>query len=286
LKLAAQEEKALHTLSSNRVIGAVLAAASLVVISQGARAGVDTQLQLYDGTTYTVGGYYDPNHSSDNIAAGSASALGFADLSSGVLRAEATSAVGANASALATAIMRDDVTFSSNATGIGYLDFHWDGTLSSLASPSYGGALLSFGYLTVGIEGSVGAGEYTDALYNADVNQTCNGLGGFEYCSYGASIDQTGYLMFNLQPGVNTIQVDLVTSTLNGVTGDFSHTANIDLRLPPGVTYTSASGDFLSTATPIVSPVSPVPEPGTYLLMLAGFGSIFGVTRRIRSQQA
>ena len=46
---------------------------------------------------------------------------------------------------------------------------------------------------------------------------------------------------------------------------DFAHTAAISLILPDGYSFTSASGQFLSTV-----PVSPVPEPENYLLLLTG----------------
>ena len=149
----------MHTPTLSR---AVIAASSLV-IAQSALAGADTQLQLYDGTGYTVGGYYDSINSSANITAGSASALGYADLSSGVLRANATSAVGDGTAALTLAMFEDDVTFSPNAAGIGYLDFHWDGTLSSQVNLANGGALLSNGQFIVTIDGSVGYQQYSDA---------------------------------------------------------------------------------------------------------------------------
>jgi hypothetical protein len=47
------------------------------------------------------------------------------------------------------------------------------------------------------------------------------------------------------------------------------------LRLPEGVTYTSDTGQFLATATPIAL----VPEPATYALLIGGLGLI-GLARR------
>ena len=144
------------------------------------------------------------------------------------------------------------------------------------------GAPLSNGFFLISIEGSVGYQIYDYELLNADETAPCYPQGVLA-CGYGTSVNQTGFLMFNLQPGVNTIQVDLSTSTLAGVTGDFSRTAAIDLRLPSGVTYTSDSGVFLSTAVPVDTappPITtPVPEPSTYLLMLAGLWAVIATFR-------
>jgi hypothetical protein len=51
--------------------------------------------------------------------------------------------------------------------------------------------------------------------------------------------------------------------------GDFSNTAAVTMRLPDTVTYTSASGVFLTQ----VDNVSAVPEPMTWMLMVSGFGA-------------
>lgn len=56
-------------------------------------------------------------------------------------------------------------------------------------------------------------------------------------------------------------------------TSDFSNTASLSLDLPEGVTFTSASGLFLTAAA--------VPEPATWSLLIGGFGAC-GATLRQR----
>ncbi len=66
-----------------------------------------------------------------------------------------------------------------------------------------------------------------------------------------------------------------VAPPVNGSTQAlFDHTAQLAIFTPDGVTFTSASGDFLSLATPAV------PEPGTLALWLAGLLVVAGAGRR------
>jgi len=58
-----------------------------------------------------------------------------------------------------------------------------------------------------------------------------------------------------------------------GTTMDYRHTSTLGLILPDGVSYTSASGTFLSQA-------AAVPEPATWALMIGGFGMVAGAMRR------
>lgn len=57
---------------------------------------------------------------------------------------------------------------------------------------------------------------------------------------------------------------------LEVVNGDFSHTAEFDITLPPGISYTSASGVFLSESDAATS----VSEPASISLILAGLAML------------
>jgi hypothetical protein len=67
---------------------------------------------------------------------------------------------------------------------------------------------------------------------------------------------------------------DIQTSAYRGGIADFSHTLRFDWTLPEGVTYRSASGKFMTGAT------TAVPEPGTWAMLIGGFGLIGGTLRR------
>jgi hypothetical protein len=72
---------------------------------------------------------------------------------------------------------------------------------------------------------------------------------------------------FAVSPGAPSFwfmaQLNLLAGGTNDVT-DFGHTALLSLDLPPGVTYTSSSGLFLTDIA------APVPEAETAWLLLAG----------------
>jgi len=60
---------------------------------------------------------------------------------------------------------------------------------------------------------------------------------------------------------------------------DYTNTSALSLRLPEGVTFVSESGFFGTAAS--------VPEPGTWAMMVLGFGAIGAVRRRLnRPRQA
>ncbi|GGB18296.1 hypothetical protein GCM10011380_04810 [Sphingomonas metalli] len=63
---------------------------------------------------------------------------------------------------------------------------------------------------------------------------------------------------------------------------DLGNTATLRFALPTNVTMTSASGQFLTD----VAPVSSVPEPGSWALMLTGFVLVSGATRQRRRRFA
>jgi len=56
---------------------------------------------------------------------------------------------------------------------------------------------------------------------------------------------------------------------------NFGHTAQLYVMAPEGITLSSASGVFLTAP-----PVTPVPEPGTWMQMLAGLGVLARLARR------
>jgi hypothetical protein len=67
------------------------------------------------------------------------------------------------------------------------------------------------------------------------------------------------FVSVNVRPGSNDHAV-----------ANFGHTMQLAIALPAGLSYTSASGDFMVDAQPL-----PVPEPAQWLLMLAGLGGLW-----------
>lgn len=80
----------------------------------------------------------------------------------------------------------------------------------------------------------------------------------------------------NGQPITLYVYGALSVSARDGAVADYSHTMSFHWDLPPGWTYTSASGHF--------SPVAaPVPEPASMALMASGLVGLAALQRRRRS---
>ncbi len=96
----------------------------------------------------------------------------------------------------------------------------------------------------------------------------------------GSSVSYFDTISFELLPGTYNFSWTLALN-VQGYDADFSSTARAYLRLPEGVTYTSESGVFLATATPL----SPVPLPPMLYQALLGLG-LLAAWLRYRSTQA
>jgi len=70
------------------------------------------------------------------------------------------------------------------------------------------------------------------------------------------------------------LEAAALTNSLS-LSANFGHTAQLYVMVPEGVTLSSASGVFLTEV-----PVTPVPEPGTWMQMLAGVGLLARLMRR------
>jgi hypothetical protein len=80
---------------------------------------------------------------------------------------------------------------------------------------------------------------------------------------------------FSFVAGLQAWAETNTTSLEASLSANFGHTAQLYVMAPEGVTLSSASGVFLTEV-----PVTPVPEPGTWLQMLAGFGLLARIARR------
>jgi len=94
-----------------------------------------------------------------------------------------------------------------------------------------------------------------------------------------------GDMFFDVYAGYPSFIIDMAlgASAYGTSTAALFHTAGIELFLPEGVSFTSASGVFLSQEEPFIplpGPIAAVPEPATWAMMLFGFGVIgFGMWR-------
>jgi hypothetical protein len=93
-------------------------------------------------------------------------------------------------------------------------------------------------------------------------------------------------MYFDVYAGFPSFIIDMtLTAGATGTsTADLSHTAGITFILPAHVSFTSASGVFLSQAPSDVA--SAVPEPATWAMMLIGFGAVgYSLRRKVSRGQ-
>jgi hypothetical protein len=218
----------------------------------------------------------------NGIASGSATAS--ADLRTGFVKATASSD-NYQSGGKGFAELDDDLKFSVVGGGSRQITVisHLDGVIGSFANTFSQSALsyiLNFGT----------SGNNSSIVYTSQGSQS-----GFVFSARGASsltpdgwdsytlsnltatgFDFTGLITIN-DGELRTVRQQLFLNCQEGVNCDFSHTGSIALQLPPGVSFTSGSGVFL---TPPLT--NAVPEPASWLMILSGFGMIGGVMRHRR----
>ncbi len=197
-------------------------------------------------------------------------AQAFADIATGTLRAtvesESTSVL--HQAGIAKAALYDALTFSGfTGTTVVTVNMHVHGSFS--ADPLAGGgdvnAFIISTALPVGFhlhEGSAGDLYFPEAP-TGPVTTNADPITGL-FPRSDVRIDMSRSFAVTVgSPVWFMAQINLTSGGANEVT-DFGHTAELSLDLPAGVTYTSASGLFLTGVA------APVPEPETAWLLLAG----------------
>ena len=203
-------------------------------------------------------------------------AYAYANLNSGILRVVGKSVYAPPfiTTTDANTSISDSVTFSGAAGLTAFLDYSFEGAhgVISDAIPKAAFAQLFVNISTVGGSSSV---YETLSAYGANCGVGTN-------CVVGTSTSRTGSLAFQIFSGAPTnFGISLNGFASIGNSFDFGNTAKLYLRVPDGVTYTSSSGSFLTAAAPI----TPVPEPATPLLLVAGF-ALLGLVARPRRAAA
>lgn len=206
-----------------------------------------------------------------SAVSGDSSGSAYANMQTGVLRdsALATNAYpGTPYAADATSSIFDNVTFSGGVGQTAYLDWSFDGSLGYTST-----SLATFGQLLVFISSS-----YANIMLSANP-ANCGAGSILANCTVGTSVSLQGSLPFVIPAGALQLGASLQAYSQFGNAAQFASTGKIYLRTPDGVSFTSASGQFLNEASPIFAQA--VPEPESYALMLVGL-CVVGVAARRR----
>lgn len=182
----------------------------------------------------------------------------------------------------AFAQMNDTLTFNVAGAGASTVTnitirFDLDGSLSSAPFQPGQASIdeqLYFGSANARYGESFGMGNDTPFyIANGWVSYTWENTGS-------NSLRFTGVYALSGISGVIGIDNRMLAYGNQGGLADYFGTSKLSLLLPSNVTYTSASGTFLSALDPGLP--GAVPEPSTWALMLAGFGAIGVAMRRHR----
>lgn len=176
-------------------------------------------------------------------------------------------------SARASVTLAENLTFriagatTSTRTPIA-LVFDWHGSFAGDRSGNGAQAYFSAG----AGESRLSASRFGSGYFSSSSNTYVVGDGGDRY-QFTLLYDLIGSEV------VLPVFASMDLHATGGQIADFSRTAGVSLRLPDTVSYTSASGIFLSA-------IAAVPEPTTWITMLMGFGLVGAAMRSTRRQMA
>ncbi len=255
------------------------------------------------GSVGVVGGNALQNSASANSSQTTANAS--ANLGDGTLHANGSSVNGAGSFSFAE--LGDTLYFNNTSGGVVGLDvrFTVDGSIATSAANYFPGGFGSLTLIGPGIQvGAFGepvtqAGNVQYLVFNKDgmypaESTTISGPPTDGSYDYGATFDagtMAGFLQTTLYlpTGLSTLGVrtQLQLDCRLGAVCDFSNTAGLSFGpLADGLSYTSASGGFLSSVVVPPTGGGAVPEPASWAMMIFGFGMAGGVLRNRRRRGA
>ncbi len=233
------------------------------------------------------------NSANLNWYGGVGSAAAYANLATGKVGVTGSAAYYQNAYSVAQYV--DTLNFNVAGAGASTItniivEFQLDGTLvtpdAPLGTSSLGGrsAQITNAFRFGSAGGSVlfrqnGANPTYNVLADLVENHTQGGWVSYTWDSITPQLTKfTGvYALSGISQSLS------IYNGLNGISGsggsfNYGNTSSLSFVLPSNVTFTSASGTFLSALTP--PPSGTVPEPATWATMLAGFAAMGFAMRR------
>lgn len=210
----------------------------------------------------------------------SGSSAASADLGTGIVKAIAKSDT-FGSGGIGFAEVADDLTFAVAGGGSEQIAIisHLDGSIGAFTTTgSFSGLsyILNFGTTSNIIYVSQGSQNGFVFSVTGASGPTPSGWDSYTVSNVTATgFDFTGLLTIS-DGELRTVTQRLSLNCQEGVDCDFSHTGSIALQLPPGVSFTSGSGVFLTSPTT-------VPVPASWAMLVSGLGFGGSVARRRRT---
>jgi len=206
---------------------------------------------------------------------------------------------GADSSGIATGAFNDTLFFlGNNSNSLLYITATLDGGQGAGGPNSISTANATW-TLSVNQDASLTISIVDNFPSVTDINgNPCIGscisqetVGGSGWQSFGFGTNSANNIIFNGVYSLGTLPYAVITDSLALSSGggdgnpvfpspssnDFSNTSTLNVSLSPGVSYTSASGVFLTQ-------VSSAPEPGTFALIGSALIGLAGFLRRRNSK--
>src|SRR4051812_37073407 len=165
-----------------------------------------------------------------SVSDGGSLAYGYANLDTGILRAYASSSVGARVPTSGAAVIEESFSFTGQISGRAYLDWSFDGAFTLNSDKLFHG--ISFGVMIFNV---ILPGGSAQQQVHVLASSRCDLFADFTSCLEGDSVATHGSIELPVVEGEYFLEVPVLASAIPGETANFANRARLFLRTPENV---------------------------------------------------